>query len=223
MKESFSDALAKGQLDPEDASTQLDDHLALVEEVQEKRIEDAQGTTYADLGFFTALEKAQMRRAAGKLTEAIAQMEQLLVGAPEHSETLIEEIICLTRMEKDVLEGILHWSDVDLAMEQCVGMLNRSMLASAEEEATDGSTADLIKIMPNPAIDEATLVFTLPSEKPAVIITYNTMGNEVMRTMVPAEILRFTFNTSTLAPAVYHYKVIERTSLIGSGRLTIVR
>ena len=136
---------------------------------------------------------------------------------------LIEEITCLTRMEHDVLEGILHWNDVDVAMEECLGMINRSMLASDDEEAADGSTVGLIAIIPNPEDDEAALVFATPWATPVVIITYNALGEEVRRMMVPSETPRFTFNTSTLAPAVYQYRVLERTSMLGSGRLTIVR
>lgn len=222
LKESFSDALAKGQLDPADGTTQVDNHLALVNEVQQKRIEDADGTTYADFRFFTALEKAQMHRAAGKLTDAIGQMEQLHISAPEESETLIQEITCLTHIEHDVLEGILQWSDVETAMELCVAGENRSMVAS-EEEVVDDATADLITIIPNPVVDEAVLVFTTPWKTPVVIITYNAIGEEVTRMMVPAETTRFAFKTGTLAPAVYHYRVLERTNLLGSGRLTIVR
>ena len=214
LKESFSDALAKGQLDPAHASNDMDDHLALVEEVQEKRIDDAEGTTYDDLRFFTALERAQMHRAAGKLTDAITQMEQLLVEAPAHSGALIEEITCLTRMEQDVLEGILHWNDVDLAMEQCVSVENRSMLASEEEEVMDGPTISLVTIIPNPADDEASLVFTEPWETPVVVITYSAIGEELSRMMVPAETPRFTFNTSKLPPTVYHYRVLEHTGLL---------
>lgn len=223
LKESFSDALAKGQLDPNDASTGMDGHLALVEEVQEKRIEDAQGSTYDDLRFFTALEQAQIRRAAGKLTDAIDQLEQMLITAPAHSEALVEEVTCLTRMEHDVLEGILHWSDVETAMDLCVAVENRSMLASEQDDIMGGSMVNSVTIIPNPTVDEAALVFMAPWEKPVVMITYNAIGEEVARMVVPAGTPRFIFNTSTLAPAVYHYRVLERMSLLGSGRLTIVR
>ena len=137
-----------------------------------------------------------------------------MVEAPAHSGALIEEITCLTRMEQDVLEGILHWNDVDLAMEQCVSVENRSMLATEEEEVMDGPTISLVTIIPNPADDEASLVFTEPWETPVVVITYSAIGEELSRMMVPAETPRFTFNTSKLPPAVYHYRVLEHTGLL---------
>jgi hypothetical protein len=80
-----------------------------------------------------------------------------------------------------------------------------------------------VMVIPNPAMDEITLVLTKELDEPGNFILYNAVGKEVMRAIVPAGSARIPFNTSTLAPAMYHYTVISETGKIGDGKLSIVR
>ncbi len=80
-----------------------------------------------------------------------------------------------------------------------------------------------LSIVPNPARDEATLVLSEPLVEQGDLVLFDAIGNEVIRYRIPKEVARFQFSTGLLAPALYHYRVIASTEIIGNGKLTIVR
>ncbi|MBV6405227.1 MAG: hypothetical protein GFGODING_01994 [Flavobacteriales bacterium] len=80
-----------------------------------------------------------------------------------------------------------------------------------------------VSILPNPASDEATLVLSRKLYEPGTFMLYDALGMEVLRRTVPIETLRLVFSTASLAPALYHYLVRDRSGTIGYGKLTVVR
>lgn len=80
-----------------------------------------------------------------------------------------------------------------------------------------------LRLVPNPTTDAVALVLTNALDEPGVFILYDAVGSEVLRHIVPTDMLRFTFSTATLAPALYHYQVRGPSSIIGDGKLTIIR
>ena len=80
-----------------------------------------------------------------------------------------------------------------------------------------------VSVMPNPASDEATLVFAQELNEPGILIMYDAMGAEVLRSGIPRRTMLVAFSTATLAPALYHYKVLAAGDVIGNGQLTILR
>lgn len=80
-----------------------------------------------------------------------------------------------------------------------------------------------LSIVPNPARDEATLVLSEPLEEQGELVLFDAIGNEVIRYNVPKEMIRFQFSTGSLAPALYHYRVIGSAGMLGHGKLTVVR
>jgi hypothetical protein len=80
-----------------------------------------------------------------------------------------------------------------------------------------------VTVVPNPAVDEATLVLDRELDEPGSFVVYDAVGAEVMRQVVPIEMPRLAFSTASLAPALYHYQVRGPSGVIGVGKLTIVR
>ena len=80
-----------------------------------------------------------------------------------------------------------------------------------------------LSVIPNPATDEATLVLTRTLDEPGMFILYDAIGAEVMRYVVPPDMLRVAFSISSLAPALYHYQVRGVSGVIGGGKLSVVR
>lgn len=78
-------------------------------------------------------------------------------------------------------------------------------------------------MIPNPAVDEATLVLDRVLDEPGAFVVFDGLGGEVMRHGVPIEVPRIAFSTRSLAPAIYHYQVQGPSGIIGSGKLTIIR
>lgn len=83
--------------------------------------------------------------------------------------------------------------------------------------------ANAVSMIPNPASDEATLVLTRELEGLGTLIMFDAIGAEVLRSSIPGRTLRLAFSTVTLAPGLYHYKVLAAGGVIGNGKLTIVR
>lgn len=78
-------------------------------------------------------------------------------------------------------------------------------------------------VIPNPAVDEATLVLGRALDVPGVFVVYDAVGAELMRQAIPIEISSIAFSTASLAPALYHYQVRGPSGIIGVGKLTILR
>ncbi len=80
-----------------------------------------------------------------------------------------------------------------------------------------------VAVIPSPAVNEATLVLTDRLDGPIAFVLYDALGAEAMRLTIPAETPRFSFSTTSLPPALYHYDVRGQSGVVGNGKLTIVR
>ncbi len=83
--------------------------------------------------------------------------------------------------------------------------------------------ANAITVIPNPAMNEATLILSEPLGSTGQLVLYDLLGAEVARFTLPSEVLRFDFQTNRLAAAVYHFHVTDDTGSIGRGKLSVVR
>ncbi|MBL7965321.1 MAG: hypothetical protein JNM31_15905 [Flavobacteriales bacterium] len=84
-------------------------------------------------------------------------------------------------------------------------------------------TANSVVVIPNPAVDEASLILARTLDGPGTFIVYDALGTVVMRQALPNEMPRMHFSTASLVNAHYHYEVRGPTGVIGSGKLVIVR
>ncbi|HOZ41524.1 MAG TPA: hypothetical protein PLL25_12015 [Flavobacteriales bacterium] len=80
-----------------------------------------------------------------------------------------------------------------------------------------------LNMVPNPAMDEVTLVLTSALEEAGTLLICNAQGAEVLRLRVPKDQQRTAVSVATLAHGVYHYRVLGVTGDLGAGKLSIVR
>lgn len=80
-----------------------------------------------------------------------------------------------------------------------------------------------VRIEPNPATDDAALIFSEPLPWDCALSVFNALGGGVIRILVPPETPRMAFDASRLAPGIYSYSVASGTRAIGHGKLTIAR
>ena len=80
-----------------------------------------------------------------------------------------------------------------------------------------------LSMVPNPAMDEVTLVLTAALEEVGTLLFYNAQGAEVLRMNVPKDQQRTALSTETWAPGMYHYRLLSATGDVGAGKLSIVR
>lgn len=218
MKESFSDGLMKGQLSTIDSTSDTGDHLALVEQVQGKRIQDATGEDYAEFRLYTELERAQANRAAGKLENALDELGSIVAVTSSEENDLIAHITCLTQIENNLKDGLLGWNDVETAMEQCgIGSV-KSISAGQFED--DPAKIDITpKIHPNPASTELT-VEGYPGQDCTLRI-FDAIGRDVIKE------IHFSGNTVLsvlgLSPGLYLYQILTDQGNRWTDRLVIGR
>ncbi|MBV6405235.1 MAG: hypothetical protein GFGODING_02002 [Flavobacteriales bacterium] len=81
--------------------------------------------------------------------------------------------------------------------------------------------ANEVKVIPNPASDEATLVLARSLDEPSTFAVFDAVGAEVMRHAVQSEMSRLVFSTASLAPSLYHYEIRGPSGLFGNGKLVI--
>lgn len=138
LKESYSDALNKGQLiaDPNDPMT--NELVDMITEVQDKRMDEAEQGDYYELKLFSAIDKAQTLRATGKYADAIAVFDDILLWVGTEEQDMVSRLACLTVLERDVAEGAVYWDDAELMMEQCAPNPYKSRHATADEPAATG-------------------------------------------------------------------------------------
>ena len=95
--------------------------------------------------------------------------------------------------------------------------LQHGIIMRSAEQPSSANVA----ILPNPACDEATLVYTLAEGSEGFLLLYDAIGKQVIRYRLGTDMTRFTFNTSDLAPGAYHYLVEVDGASIGDGKLMI--
>ena len=84
-------------------------------------------------------------------------------------------------------------------------------------------SGNVVKIIPNPASDEASVLLTRTLEQTGSLVLYDALGSEVLRVTVPKYEFRIPFSTATLTPALYHYRMHGNAGIIGEGKLSIIR
>ncbi|MBV6405675.1 MAG: T9SS type A sorting domain-containing protein [Flavobacteriales bacterium] len=85
------------------------------------------------------------------------------------------------------------------------------------------SHGNVVRVVPNPAHDEATLLLMEEAGNRTHLTLFNAVGSEVLRSPVPKGTSRHVFSILSLAPGLYHYIVLSNGGLMGDGKLTIVR
>lgn len=152
MKESYSDGLDKEQLVPEPGNAEMEVYLNMVADIQNARIGAAQPGEQDDFIFYTNIEQAQARRAAGRLEEAISILNGIPQPARDEEQDLLAKILCFTQTELSLRNGILIWDEVEDAMAYC-GLQPELRLVEATSTGAASAAKDDIRIRPNPTKD----------------------------------------------------------------------
>jgi hypothetical protein len=130
LRESLSDALGKGQLSPSGEDAETDIYLAKVVSVQDRRIQKADPDSLHEMRLFASIDKAQAHRAAGKLDAAAQIFDDVLSWVAMAEAEWVSRLACLTRLERDVVAGTVHWDDVETLSEACAPSPYKSLPAA---------------------------------------------------------------------------------------------
>ena len=151
MVESYGDALAKGQLATTAGNAEADGYLGLMTAVQDVRIGLAQPGEQYDFVFYTRLERAQLTRAAGHYSDAIAQLQAIPPPLLPEEQLLLDRIRCFTQTELALTNGTCTWEEAETAMQQCMG--HEGLKMEMQPWAGDPNSIPAVRpsVQPNPA------------------------------------------------------------------------
>ena len=216
LKESYSDALDKGQLPLEEGNSELAEYLAKLEAAQDRRIEAAEGSpTFV---FYAQIEKAQSFRAAGKLEDALAILDATSVPEGETEQAAYAQVRCFTQTEFDLSNGTVQWDDVEQALMACQGHGDTRAMA-ADPDNTGAGSVMLASLVPNPAKGQVQVQGL--GNAVCTLRLMDAMGREVLRQGAVKE--GSTIPLTTVAPGAYVYELMPATGAILRGRLVVQR
>ncbi len=216
MVESYGDALAKGQLTTTEAHAELDSYWGLMAAVEDARI-GAAAEGQDDFVFYTSLERAQLTRAAGKLDEAVAQLEGIPQPPSEQEQQLLATLLCWTRTEQALVNGTYTWDEVETAMTACSGQGGAKAMPQGTATGPDGTGQPML--LPNPA-NAQVLVQGYPGED-CLLRILDLSGRMVL------PVMRFngsiTVLTHGLQPGAYLCRITTAAGLSWTDRLVVGR
>lgn len=217
MKQSFIDAYNKGQLLPISDPSPDDTYMQKLLEVQDKIITSATVNGLYDVKLFVSLDKAQTYRIAGKISASILLLNEMLSWAAPDEYDYVDYILCLTKIERDVLDGTMSQDDVEFEIINCTPALLRIANSST-------STPDL-KIKTPPFSQEPN-VFPNPANDFISIKGYNdALCTYSMTDVVGKQLLKETFKVYTDLPidgfksGIYFYTITSTDGKIKTGKL----
>ena len=218
LMESFSDALAKGQLTPATDNIAAYSCTDTVLHVQDGRLAGAEPGSQEDFIFYTTMEKAQTLRASGRLSEALDLLNTVSVPVGDLQQAYWSSIRCYTQTELALLNGTLEWDEVEAAMESCGerGEQKQTVSTGTDDAAT---VAALPAIQPNPATQEV-LVQGWPDTE-CTLWVLDLAGREVVKA------IHFKGQTTVpvqhLSPGTYLCRIMDAAGRSGTKRLLVGR
>lgn len=223
LRDSYSEALAKGQITTLPSDTATDIHLARMDEVLDARIVQAVTDGLDDVRLAAALFKAQAHRGGGRLDHAVHLMDSILLWVPAEHQEMAERIACLTRLERDVTAGTVHWDAVEAGMAVCAPAAPRSMGGAgggAEEQAATAVRSAVC----SPGIHPVPLVTTavaegFPNERTELSV-FEVTGRPVWATSIQG---RVEVPGDRFGAGVYHYVMAGGNGSYCAGRLVVAR
>lgn len=150
MQESYGDAVHGSQLAPATDDAALDLHADMVVEVQDLRAQSADPGSQEDFIFYTAMQKAQTVRAAGRLGEAIGIIAATPEPPQDFEKAYKAQLLCYAQTELASVNGAMEWDEVEEAMEVCIGH-GAPKRALAQATGHDMPMAVQPSLRPNPA------------------------------------------------------------------------
>jgi hypothetical protein len=164
LKESYSDAFAKGQLLRDSTDVVTNDHLALVDDVLSLRIASSAADSLYHRRLYASVDRAQAYRMAGYFGTAVVLLDSILAWVDTGEVELVARIACLSRIERNLADSTLHWDELEEAMALCdpaalmvmySGPVGATSSKAVPPTPTPPASFCSPGIVPNPVLDEA--------------------------------------------------------------------
>ncbi|MEP7263051.1 MAG: T9SS type A sorting domain-containing protein [Bacteroidota bacterium] len=213
MKESFSDAITKNQIYPSKYPAPIDLYLGMMIEVHNKIITQADANGYYDLKYYVSLDKAGSYRMAGKLSDALAVLNDIMGWCDQSDYDYTSHIQCEVQIELNLSNNNISIEEAELQSENCVQMPMRLGSLSQFDKLITKQDAD---VFPNPASE--VLNIRGFDEDLCTITIFNTLGS-IVSTETFSKSLDIVIDD--LEKGIYFYSIKNNFGREKSGKLII--
>ncbi len=217
MKESYGDALEKGQLASVSTDFFSDSYVDMFSSVQEARA--ARPDVDEVFIFYTNVERAQVQRAAGRMVEAISILEGLPEPAGEYEQTFKARILCYTQTEAAVHNGSMEWDEVENTMDACLGHGTPKMAAARTDAGSGMLAAGTPYMLPNPASSFVQVQGYMDQESNLIIM--DVMGRSILKEIQFSG--KIEVPLGSFSPGIYLCRITGGNGGTWTGRLVIQR
>jgi hypothetical protein len=211
MKEAFSDAITKNQIEPSISPAQIDQYLLKLIEVQNRIISQATSNGQYDLKYFASMDKAMCFRMAGKLVDALSNFSDILTWCDPSDYNYVNRIQCLVQIELDLITNSLTIEHAESLMESCSSMPLRNGTT-----LTDNSKKHDANVFPNPANSILNVIGFDNSD--CSIVIWNTQGGMVRKESFNNKLV---MQIHDLSDGLYFYTIRNSNGYQKSGKFVI--
>ena len=227
LKESYSDAFAKGQLLRDSTHALTNDHLALIDAVLSLRIASSTADSLYHRRLYASIDQAQAHRMAGHFGTAVGLISTVLNWVDSAEVELVSRIACLTAIERALVDSTLHWDDLEEAIAGCGpealmalqnGRASHTVHKALPASPPPARTTCTPGIWPNPLMDEAWTEGI--GEEPTLVRVIDLGGRTVWQRTITG---RAEFPTDLLRPGLYTYSMTTTQGAFCTGKLVVAR
>jgi hypothetical protein len=149
-------------------------------------------------------------------------MDSILLWVPAEHEQMVERIACLTRLERDMTAGTVHWDAVEAGMATCVPAAPKSMGGAGG--GPEEQVAEVRSTVCSPGIHPVPLVTTavaegFPDERTELSV-FDVAGRPVWATTIQGMV---EVPGDRFGAGVYHYVMAGGNGSYCAGRLVVAR
>ena len=218
IKGSFSDALEKGELGTSSQDPEVDAVVAVLTEVQDKRVSGSMADSLYETRLFAAIDKAQTYRAAGRAETAVILFDSILPWTLPGEFDWVSRLACLTRLERDISNGTLHWDSVEVAMQLCSPSPYKLLITGDEssDEMIGRSITCSPGIYPVPLIDGSLAQGF--AEQRTELIVFDVSGRAAWRATIDGSIAMPAANFTS---GLYTYVMLGDKGAHCTGKLVV--
>ena len=209
--------------------------------IQNKIINQTQKDTAAyNRYFYTSLDKALSYRAVYQYNNAILQLNNILTWVKPANTDEVNKWICLTQLEKDVLDSIVRKEDFFELKQVCENNASSKMASNNSSgnpqnnelplqiNNSDGKSliqeTPFMTVIPNPVKGQSVIEVYAPNfADNAVIKIFDILGKLQMEIPVSETHSSITFSNNSLKEGIYYFILTNNNLVLDKVRVVIIK
>ena len=209
--------------------------------IQNKIISQTQNDTSAyNHYYYTSLDKALLYRAVYQYNNALSQLNNILLWVKTANIDEVNKWLCLTQLEKDVLDSIVRKEDFFELKQLCESNMSLKIAPNSTNGSSQNDTLQneneilntnllvqeraYINVTPNPVTNQSVIETFIPEfEKQSVIKVLDMLGRTVSTLHVTTAHSSITISNSSLKEGIYYFVLINDDVILDKVRVVFIK